>query len=251
MLAVSLRGPQLLVLTGAGRRAGCGVCGPNTPDRGAGWREAPCRPRPGGPAGRMWSGAELGPTGPRGSWEEGGPIARWGSCGPPSAARGHGLAHVCSGERVLLAVPGAALLSEAPGGPDAARGGRSAACQRREGDGVRPEPAPGVRRPARSGESRACPPTPRAPRRAAGQTVLVGRRRGDPPRGPQKRERPGPCPEGPSCPGGRLSPRTHPEKYRSSFPISAQNQGPCRGVGHGAPGCKTQVRAGEDREGIA
>ncbi|XP_023115957.1 deleted in lung and esophageal cancer protein 1-like [Felis catus] len=45
--AVSPRGPQLLVLTGAGRRAGCGVRGPNTPDRGAGWREAPCRPRPG------------------------------------------------------------------------------------------------------------------------------------------------------------------------------------------------------------
>ena len=192
LLAVSLRGPQLLVLTGAGRRAGCGVCGPNTPDRGAGWREAPCRPRPGGPAGRMWSGAELGPTGPRGSWEEGGPIARWGSCGPPSAARDDGLAHVCSGERVLLAVPGDTLLSEAPGGPDAARGGRSAACQRREGDGVRPEPAPGVRRPARSGESRACP-TARG-EGGSGPDCPGGSEEGGPPTRPSETGAPRPLP---------------------------------------------------------
>lgn len=188
---MSPRGPQLLVLTGAGRRAGCSVRGPNTPDTGAGWREAPCRPRPGRPAGRMWSGAELGPTGPRGPWEEGGPIARWGSCRPPSAARGDGLAHVCSGERVLLAVPGAALLSEAPGGPDAARGGRSAACQRREGDGVRSEPAPGVRRPARSGESRACPARAEG---GSGPDCPGGSEEVGPPRGPQKRERPRPLP---------------------------------------------------------
>lgn len=38
------------------------------------------------------------------------------------------------------------------------------------------------------------PAPPRAARGAAGQTVLVGRRRGDPPRGPQKRERPRPLP---------------------------------------------------------
>ncbi|XP_047731370.1 deleted in lung and esophageal cancer protein 1-like [Prionailurus viverrinus] len=46
-LSFTFSSKWLLVLTGAGRRAGCSVRGPNTPDTGAGWREAPCRPHPG------------------------------------------------------------------------------------------------------------------------------------------------------------------------------------------------------------
>ncbi|VFV44328.1 Hypothetical predicted protein, partial [Lynx pardinus] len=93
-------------------------------------------------------------------------------------------------------------------------------------------------------------PAPGAPRGAAGQTVLVGRRRWDPP--PTRPSETGAAPAlalRARCALEDAFPRGHTPRNTGlpSFPISAQNQGPCRGVGHGAPGCKT----GEDREGIA
>lgn len=230
MPAVSPRGPQLLVLTGAGRRAGCGVRGPNTPDRGAGWREAPCRPRPG--------------RGGHGRKEDRSP-------GGEAAAR-------------LRQREATALLTSAQVNVSFSLSLELLSYQKLPADQMLP--GVDVRRHA-NGEkemvfaqnllleyadqpAQASPgPAPHAPRGAAGQTVLVGRRRWDPHADLRNGSGPGPCPEGPASPGGRLSPRTHPEKYRSSF-LPHLSSEPGAVPWGGTRGSRLQD-AGEDREGIA
>ena len=229
---MSPRGPQLLVLTGAGRRAGCGVRGPNTPDRGAGWREAPCRPRPG--------------RGGHGRKEDRSP-------GGEAAAR-------------LRQREATALLTSAQVNVSFSLSLELLSYQKLPADQMLP--GVDVRRHA-NGEkemvfaqnlllesadqpAQASPgPAPRAPRGAAGQTVLVGRRRWDPHAALRNGSGPGPCPcpEGPASPGGRLSPRTHPEKYRSSF-LPHLSSEPGAVPWGGTQGSRLQD-AGEDREGIA